>query len=404
MPQTVLTRSNILIKENSADMKVLKLVYKNLLRHKLRTALTILGIAVAVMAFGLLRTVVTAWYSGVEASAVNRLVTRQAVSFIFPLPIVDEQMIAKVSGVSNVSHFTWFQGVYIDERQFFPRIACDPEKVFQIYPEFLLPPDQLKAFQQERNSCVVGARTAALYHLKLGDLMSIRGDIYPGNWEFVVRGIYQPKDKTTDATQMFFHFAYLDERMRQEAPSRAGQVGWYVMTIDNPNNAAQISQEVDALFANSRAETKTETEKAFQQSFVSLSGTIITSLQFISYVIIGIILLVLANTIVMTARERIREYAVLKVLGFTSAHIGGLIFGESLMIAVIGGAVGIALTFPICRGFGEAMSTFFPLFNVETTTIVYASLFSLSVGVLAAVYPAVKSVQTKIVDGLRQIG
>ncbi len=308
-------------------MKVLKLVYKNLLRHKLRTALTVLGIAVAVMAFGLLRTVVTAWYAGVESSSVNRLVTRHAVSFIFPLPIADQEQISKVPGITDVTHFTWFQGVYIDDQQFFPRVAVDPEKIFDLYPEFLITPEELAVFKKERNSCVVGQKTALKYNLKIGDMMSVRGDIYPGEWQFVVRGIYKPKDQATDATQMFFHYAYLDERMRQEAPSRAGQVGWYVMTVDNPNNAAEISAAVDALFANSRAETKTETEKAFQQSFVSLSGTIITSLKFISYVIIGIILLVLANTIVMTARERIREYAVLKVLGFTSFHISGLIFG-----------------------------------------------------------------------------
>ncbi len=385
-------------------MKVLKLVYKNLLRHKLRTALTVLGIAVAVMAFGLLRTVVTAWYAGVESSSVNRLVTRHAVSFIFPLPIADQDQIAKVPGITDITHFTWFQGVYIDDQQFFPRVAVDPEKIFAIYPEFLITPEELAVFKKERNSCVIGEKTALKYNLKIGDMMSVRGDIYPGEWQFIVRGIYKPKDKATDATQMFFHYAYLDERMRQEAPSRAGQVGWYVMTVDNPDHAAEISAAVDALFANSRAETKTETEKAFQQSFVSLSGTIITSLKFISYVIIGIILLVLANTIVMTARERIREYAVLKVLGFTSFHISGLIFGESLFIAMLGGVTGIGLTFPVCRGFGEAMSSFFPLFNVEPSTIALSLVFSVSVGVIAAMYPAVKSVQTKIVDGLRQIG
>lgn len=385
-------------------MKVLKLVYKNLLRHKLRTALTVLGIAVAVMAFGLLRTVVTAWYSGVESSAVNRLVTRHAVSFIFPLPIADQEQIAKVPGVTGITHFTWFQGVYIDDQQFFPRVAVDPERVFDIYPEFLISPEELAAFKKERASCVVGEKTALKYKLKIGDMMVVRGDIYPGEWQFVVRGIYKPKEKSTDATQMFFHYAYLDERMRQEAPSRAGQVGWYVMTVDNPNNAPEISAAIDALFANSRAETKTETEKAFQQSFVSLSGTIITSLKFISYVIIGIILLVLANTIVMTARERIREYAVLKVLGFTSFHISGLIFGESLFIAMLGGLTGIALTFPVCAGFGEAMGSFFPLFNVEPSTIAIMVVFSVAVGVIAAMYPAVRSVRTKIVDGLRQIG
>ncbi|MGE5315674.1 MAG: ABC transporter permease [Acidobacteriota bacterium] len=385
-------------------MKVLKLVYKNLLRHKLRTFLTILGIAVAVMAFGLLRTVVSAWSAGVEASAVNRLITRHSVSFIFPLPLTYEEQIAKVPGVTNVTHFSWFGGTYIDKNQFFPRMACDPEKIFQIYPEFLLPADQLAAFKRERNACVIGAKLAKQYNLKLGDIMTIDGDIYPGRWDFVVRGIYQPKDKTTDLTQMFFNYEYINERMRREMPGRAGEIGWYVMTIDNPANAPEIAQTVDRMFSNSRAETKTETEKAFQQDFVSLSGTIITSLQIISYVIIGIILLVLANTIVMTARERIREYAVLKTLGFTSAHIFGLVFGESLMIALVGGTLGVILTFPICRGFAEAMSTFFPVFNIEPGTIALSFTFSILVGVLAALYPAVRSVRIRIVDGLRQIG
>ncbi len=385
-------------------MKIFKIVSRNILRHKLRTLLTILGISIAVMAFGLLRTIVTAWSAGVEASAADRLITRHAVSFIFPLPLSYKEQIAKIDGITNITYLNWFQGIYIDERQFFPRLAVDPETVFDVYPEFILSSTELENFKKERNSCVIGEKIAKQYNLKIGDVMPVTGDIYPGQWEFIVRGIYKPKDKTTDATQMFFHWAYLDERMRQESPSRAGMVGWYATRVANPNQSAEVSQAVDNLFANSRAETKTETEKAFQQSFVSLSGAIITSLEIVSYVIIGIILLVLANTMIMTARERIREYAVLKTLGFTSLHIGGLVFGESMFIAMLGGIIGIAITFPLCAGFGAALSTFFPIFNIAPSTLVLAALFSLSVGIFASLFPAIRSMNMKIVDGLRQIG
>ena len=386
-------------------MKVFKLIFKNALRHKLRTILTIIGIAIAVMAFGLLRTVVTAWSAGVEASAANRLITRQAVSFIFPLPYSYRHQIAKIPGVDKVTFANWFGGVYIDKNQFFARMAVDAETNFDLYPEFLVPPDQLTTFKRERNSCVIGSDLAQRYKLKLGDEMQMDGDIYPGKWNFVVRGIYLPRDKSTDATQMFFHWQYVDERMRQDDPGRAGNVGWYVIRISDPANAGIIAEQVDALFKNSRAETKTETERAFQQGFVAAAGAFITAMNFMSFVIIGIILLVVGNTMIMSARERTREYAVFKTLGFSAGHLVGLILGESLFISVLGGGLGLLVTFPFVAGFAAVVPKgFFPVFNIEPVTVILAVSSALLVGLLASIFPIQRALGTKIVDGLRHIG
>jgi putative ABC transport system permease protein len=386
-------------------MKVFKLIFKNALRHKLRTVLTVIGIAIAVMAFGLLRTVVTAWSSGVQASAANRLIIRQAVSFIFPLPFSYRDQIANIPGVERVTFANWFGGVYIDKNQFFARMAVDAETNFDLYPEFLVSPEELGAFKRERNSCIIGSDLAQRYNLKIGDEMQMDGDIYPGKWSFVVRGIYRPRDKSTDATQMFFHWQYVDERMRQDDPPRAGNVGWYVVRISDPAKAGMISGQIDALFKNSRAETKTETERAFQQGFVASAGAIITAMNFISFVIIGIILLVVGNTMIMSARERTREYAVLKTLGFSAGHLVGLILGESLFISLLGGALGLFVTFPFITGFAAVVPKgFFPVFNIEPITIILGGSSALLVGLLASLFPIQRALGTKIVDGLRHIG
>ncbi|HTY10412.1 MAG TPA: FtsX-like permease family protein [Bacteroidota bacterium] len=387
-------------------MKVLKLVLKNLLRHKLRTFLTVLGLSCAVFAFGFLRTIVSAWNSGVASSSSVRLITRHAVSFVYPLPLSYKEQIEKVPGVTKVSYAYWFQGVYKDQSfdNFFPRYAVDAEQFLSMYPEFVIPPDQLETFKKERNACIVGRKIMEKYGWKIGDVIPIEGDIYPGHWQFVIRGVYTGKDKTVDETQMFLQWSYLDESLKQTALYRSGQVGWYAVQIANANDAATVSENIDALFANSPAKTKTETEKAFQQSFVSLSSAILTSLEVVSYVIIGIILLVLANTIIMSARERIREYAVLKTLGFNAGHIIGLVTGESLVIAMLGGCIGIALTFPMAAGVAAGFPTMFPIFNVEPSTIILSFSLSFLVGLLASVFPAIRSSRIKIVDGLRQIG
>ena len=183
-------------------MELLKLLLRNTLRHKLRSVLTLTGIGVAVMAFALLRTVVTAWHAGVEASAANRLITRHAVSFVFPLPLAYRDRIAQVRGVNKVTYASWFSGVYIDKNQFFARLAVDSETFFDVYPEFVVAREQFEAFKRERNACIIGIDIAGRYNLKLGDLMVIEGDVFPGQWEFVVRGIYEPRDQTTDPASM----------------------------------------------------------------------------------------------------------------------------------------------------------------------------------------------------------
>lgn len=386
-------------------MKILKIIFANALRHKLRTTLTILGIAIAVIAFGVLRTVVTVWDSSVDAAAANRLITRQAVSFIFPLPYAYKEKIKNVEGVKEVSFANWFGGVYKDKNNFFTRMCVDADTYFDVLPEFIISPEELENFKKERNACVIGQEIAVQYNLKLGDQMVLEGDIFPGQWEFVVRGIYKPKNKNTDDTQMLFHWDYINERMKAEAPLRAGSVGWYIVQIENPNDAAEVSEKIDALFKNSSAETKTETEKAFTQGFVSASSAIITAMNFMSFVIIGIIMLVLANTMIMAARERTREYAVLKTLGFSAFHIIGLILGESLVIALIGGGIGIALTYPIVAGFEQAMPKgFFPFFYIEPITTILALSAAIIIGILASIFPIQRALRTNIVDGFRFVG
>jgi putative ABC transport system permease protein len=386
-------------------MRVLKLIFKNALRHKLRTSLTILGMAIAVMAFGVLRTVVDMYYEGLEATAANRLITRQSVSFIFPLPYSYRDKIAKIPSVETVSFANWFGGTYKDKNNFFARMGVDPETIFDVYPEYLLSAKELATFKQERNSCVVGATIAKQYGFKIGDIIPIDGDIYPGKWEFVVRGIYKPRDKSTDGTQMFFHWSAIDERMKVDMPGRAGNVGWYIIKIKDPAQAAAISEQVDTPFKNSSNSTKTETERAFTQGFISGFSSLLNAMNAVSYIIIGIIMLVLGNTMIMSARERTCEYAVLKTLGFSGGHLFGLIFGESLLISALGAGAGVLLTYPIVAGIEAVVPKgFFPYFFITPSTLIIAASAALLIGVAASIFPIQRALRTKIVDGLRFAG
>jgi len=386
-------------------MELFRLLLRNVLRHKLRGLLTIVGVGVAVMAFALLQTVVSAWHAGVEASAANRLITRHAVSFVFPLPLAYRDRIAQIPGVNKVTFASWFSGVYIDKNQFFARLAVDSETFFDVYSEFLVDKQQFEVFKRERNATIIGSDIAERYKLKLGDIMPIEGDVFPGQWEFVVRGIYKPRDQTTDPTTMMFHYKYLEERVRQEMPQRSGEIGWYIVRIDDPEDSARISKEIDNLFANSRAETKTETERAFQQSFLSAAGAIITAMNIMSFVIIGIILLVVGNTMIMSARERTHEFAVLKALGFTAGQLFFLIAGESILLSLFGSALGLGVTFPAVAGFETALPKgWFPVFYIKPETVVIGCTAGLLVGALAAIIPLRRVLTTRIVEGLRHVG
>ncbi|MEW6213936.1 MAG: ABC transporter permease [Nitrospirota bacterium] len=385
-------------------MHIPKLIFKNAFRHKLRTFLTILGVAIAILAFGLLRTVISTWYLGVETASASRLVTRNAVSLVFPLPLSYKEKIRQIEGVKGVSYGTWFGGIYIDEKHFFANYAIEPETYLEMFPEIILPPDQKAAILRDRKSAVAGRKLAERYGWKIGDIITLKGTIFPGNWDFVLRGIYKGRDKNVDETAFIFHWEYLNENLKKTGRSWADQVGWYMIEITHPNLAADVSLRIDKTFKNSLAETLTETEKAFTLGFIAMTEAIVIAIQIVSFLIIFIILAVVANTMAMTARERIGEYAIFKTLGFGGFHISGLIFGESLFITILGASLGIILTFPAARIFSSELSTYFPVFNIEPETIVMDIMASLFVGFVAAILPTYRAINIRIADGLRRIG
>ncbi len=385
-------------------MLVLKYLLGNIFRHKLRTFLTITGITIAILAFGLLRTVINAWYAGVEASSSSRLVTRNSISIIFYLPLSYRDKIRQVPGVKQVSYGNWFGGIYIDEKNFIPNFAVDAQSYLDLYPEFVLTPGERAAFLRERNAFVAGRKVAAKYGWKVGDTITLKGTIFPGAWELVLRGIYKGRFRTTDETQLFFRWDYLNETLKKTSPRRADNVGFYMIGVTHPDLASSVAVAVDETFKNSLAETLTQSEKAFQMGFVAMSDAIIMAIRLVSYVVIVIILVVVANTMAMTVRERTGEYAVFKTLGFQRWRIAVLIFGESVVITMIGCVLGIVLTYPLAHAFGTAMGTFFPVFIVSRETVYLDAAAGLIVGVAAALIPAVRTMNISIAGALRRTG
>jgi putative ABC transport system permease protein len=364
----------------------------------------VLGLVVAILAFGLLQTVVDAWYVGAESAAPNRLVTRNAISLTFSMPLHYRDKIRAIEGVRAVGPANWFGGIYQDPKNFFPQFAIDPAPYFAMYPEYRIKDDELRAFLRDRKGAVIGRKLATTYGFRVGDTIPLKGTIYPGTWSFTVRAIYDGAEAKTDTSQMFFHWDYVNEVVKAKMPRRADQVGVFVVQIDDPARSAEISRAIDRQFVNSLAETLTETEKAFQLGFVAMTEAIVVAIRIVSFVVIFIILAVMANTMAMTARERLAEYATLKALGFGPGYVARLVFGESIAIAVIGAALGIAATFPVSAAFGAKMGTLFPVFEVSGETVALQVGCALVVGVAAALLPGRRAARVKIVDGLRAIG
>lgn len=383
---------------------LLKLLFKNAFRHRLRTSLTIVGMTIAILAFGLLRTVVDAWYAGVTASSAYRLVTRNAISLVFYLPISYKDKIQQVEGVNAVSYGNWFGGIYIDEKNFFANFAVEPKTYLKLYPELIISPEHYQSFIRSRKSALAGRKLVEKFGWKIGDIITLKGTIFPGNWDFVLSGIYKGRDKATDETMFLFHWDYLNETLKKIAHMRADQTGFFIVGIKHPSLAADVSLTIDKIFKNSLAETLTETEKAFQLGFISMTEAIVIAIQLVSFVIIIIIMAVVANTMAMTTRERLGEYAVLKALGFRGMHIVALIFGESLVITTFGCIMGIIATFPAAEVFSSTLSTYFPIFNVAPATIYMDIAASMLVGTIAATLPAYRALKIRIADGLRRIG
>lgn len=384
-------------------MFIFKLLLRNAFRHKLRTLLTMVGLVVAICAFGFLRTIVDAWYAGAEATSSTRLVTRNAISLTFPLPLSYAERLRNVEGVTGVSWSNWFGGVYINERNFFPQFAVEPASFLALYPEYVLKDEEKKAFVLDRQGAVVGRKLANKYGWKIGDQIPLRGTIFPGTWTFTLRGIWDGADAKTDESQFLFHWQYLSETLRQRMGQNADYVGIYFLKINDPSNAPVIAERIDAQFKNSRAETLTETEKAFQLGFVSMSEAILVAVNAVSLVIVVIIMAVMANTMSMTARERLAEYATLKALGFPPEFVVKLLFGESLVIALLGGGLGVLATLPLAAAFAHTVGELFPSFEVSPLTMLLQLLASIVVGVVAAAWPAWKMSRIDIVNGLRHV-
>jgi putative ABC transport system permease protein len=375
----------------------------NLFRKKIRTGLTIGSFAIAMLLFGLLVIIRFAFNQGVEVAGADRLIVMNRVTFIEPLPISYMDRIAAMPGVKAVTHATWFGGTYQDPKNFFPQFAVDPESWHEMYPEYVVDDAQWKAFLDDRQSAIAGAGIAKQYGWKIGDRIPIEGTIFPGDWQFNLVGIYtgaRPKD---DTSQFWFHYDYLNETLKaQGAHTWVDHPGWYVVKLANPDDAVSIVKKIDQTFANSDAETKTDTEQAFAENFAKQAGNIAFILESVGAVVFFTLLLVTGNTVATSVRERTGEFAILKALGFSDRFILFFVLAESISIALIGGVLGIGLA-KLSTAFGSPAPSVLPLFYLPTDQVFVGIGVALAVGVIAGVLPALAASRLKVVDALRRI-
>lgn len=379
--------------------RFLPFILRNALRSKRRTILTVLSIVVSMFLFCTIRTVLTSFDQSLEVADAARLVTRNRTSLTVFLPLAYKDRLAQIPGVSAVSFGTWFGGIYIDERHFFAQYAVDPDGYIEMYSEYLLTPEEKEAFRRERTACVVGEKLAAKYGFKVGDRITLKGTIFPGNWDLDVRGIARARTPNLDTNFLLFSWEYINQRM-----GNFGQVGWYVTKLADPTRAGDLSRTIDATFANSAAETKTETEKAFQLGFITMLGNIRAVIYAVGTAIVIAIMLVSMNTMMMAARERTREVAVLKAVGFTDRTVLGLVLTESLLISLTGGILGTALARIVYDVSGFTGGGFFPSFVVTFSTMGRATGIAVAMGLLSGAIPAWNASRLKVVDALRHVG
>ncbi|HQZ39876.1 MAG TPA: FtsX-like permease family protein [Vicinamibacterales bacterium] len=381
-------------------MKFIPLLWSSLWRKKFRTVFTLLSIFVAFLLFGLLMTVRTAFSFGVDIAGLDRLVLIHKVSLIMPLPISYLERLQATEGVTLATHNTWFGGVYQDPSNFFAQIAVEPGPFLRLYPEFRLPPDQVAAWKADRQGAIVGADLARRFNWSVGDRVPILGTIWQPKqgqvWEFNIDGIYDG-DAGVDKTQFFFRYDYLDEnRQRGE-----GLVGWYVVKIDDASRAQEMAARFDAMFANSPAETKTTTEKGFVEGFAKQVGDIGAIMIAILVAVLFTMLLVAANTMAQSVRERTSEVGVLKTLGFSNTSILALVLGESVLIAVLGGSLGLLAAWLFVQQ-GDPTGGMLPIFVLPGRAVAVGAALVVGLGLVAGLLPAVTAMQLKITDALRR--
>ncbi len=384
-------------------MKFLYLIWSNLKRKKLRTVLTLLSIMVAFVLFGFLSAIKHALAGGVTLAGQNRLVVRHKVSIIQSLPQSYQARMERIAGVGLATHETWFGGVYQDPRNFFAQMPVEPERFLDMFPEIALSPEQKQAWLRTRTGAIVGRKTADRFHWKVGDRVPIQSAIWAkadGSrlWEFDVVGIFEAKDKATDTTPLFFRYDYFEEARAWNK----GEVGWYLVRVKNPDQAAEVAKRVDQEFENSPAETKTEPEGAFLQGWAKQIGDITLITATIMSAVFFTILLVSGNTMSQAVRERTGELGVLKAIGFTSAQVLSLVLAESCLLAVLGGGLGLGLA-ALMISRGDPTGGMLPLFYFPATDLLAGVGVSLALGLVAGIFPALHAMRLRVADALRRM-
>jgi putative ABC transport system permease protein len=379
-------------------VKLLPLVLANLRRHRLRTLLTTLGVALAMFLFASLRSVVTTLNAGTELASASRMVVQNANAIVFTLPMSYRARLAAVPGVTSVSWANWFGGQYGDGRVFFGQFAVDPETYFAMYPEVQVPRDQLDAFMHERTAAIVGKGLMELFGWRIGQNVTIRGTIFPGDWVFTIRGVYTPSVKNIDDRSFLFQYAYLDERTEHRI-----EPGWYTLRLSDPALAPQVARTIDETFRNSNAATKTGTEKAFNQSFVTMWGNVQFLMNSIGMAVVFAILMVTANAMMMTARERTGEVAVLKTIGFTDATLFVLVMLEAGLITFTGAFIGLMGAKALYSSSGFNGFGFLPGFDVSAATLGIGFGITLVLALASGLVPALRAYRLPIVQALRHV-
>ena len=382
-------------------MKYGGLVLANLFRKKLRLMLTIGSFAVALTLFGFLAVVKEAFSGGVEIAGADRLVVINRVSIIQPLPLAYMDKMLRIPGVKSATHANWFGGVYQDEKNFFPQFAIDVDTWREMYPEFKLSDEQWNNFVKDRQGAIAGAATAKRFGWKVGDRIPIKGTFLPGVWEFNLHGIYQGTRQADDETQFWFQWKLFDEKIPQ-GNSYKGMVGWYTVKVENPDDSVRIAKAIDTDFANSPYESRTETEKAFAQGWVKQFGNIEFLILTIGAVVFFTLLLVTGNTMAIAVRERTGELAVLKAIGYSDAFVLVLVLMESLVIAGVGGGLGLLLAKGLTL-FGDPTHGMLPVYYLPTRAMLVGVGAALLVGIASGILPAVGAMRLRVVNALRRV-
>jgi putative ABC transport system permease protein len=387
-------------------MKLFLIALRNLNRNRLRTFLTVLGAAVAILAFVSLRTVLSAWSAAADFASKDRIASRHKVSFILPLPKKYVEEIRAVPGVKEANYMSWFGGKDPkDPSSFFASMAVQTETFFSVWDELVVPPDQQQRWKEDKKGAIVGDVLAKKMNLKVGDRLTLQGAIYPGDWEFNISGIYTTTRKSVDRSSFFFHWNYLNDSLPE---NRRDEVGWIASRIDDPERSAPISAAIDRIFDEKDVQTATMSERAMNLSFMGFLSAILAALDVISLIILLIMMMMIGNTIAMGVRERTREYGVLQALGFRPGHIRLFVIGEALGLGLLSGVVGIGLSIPIVeKGIGglleENMGAWFPYFRIAPETYVAALGLAALLAVTASLIPAIRAGRLSVTNALRRV-